>query len=260
MLAADGRIVWLRDIVAVTMENKVPVRLSGIMVDITETKKMEAELSKKMLSQQKLTTEITILAQEKERNELGLELHDNINQLLSVVKLYLGIAKNEETYNREIIEKCFNHLEEAMTEIRTLSHSLVTPTLGDDGLRDALQDLVDSVPQTNHIRITLRVDEQYDSLEVDKNKELMIYRIVQEQLSNIIKYAKASDVSIVLKPQQESLYLSVSDNGVGFDMQQTAGKGIGLKNINNRVEYYAGEMKITAAPGKGCTLEVFIPH
>lgn len=260
MLAADGRIVWLRDIVAVTMENKVPVRLSGIMVDITETKKMEAELSKKMLSQQKLTTEITILAQEKERNELGLELHDNINQLLSVVKLYLGIAKNEETYNREIIEKCFNHLEEAMTEIRTLSHSLVTPTLGNDGLRDALQDLVDSVPQTNHIRIALCVDEQYDSLEVDKNKELMIYRIVQEQLSNIIKYAKASDVSIVLIPQQESLYLSVSDNGVGFDMQQTAGKGIGLKNINNRVEYYAGEMKITAAPGKGCTLEVFIPH
>ncbi len=260
MIAADGRIVWLKDIVAVIMENGQPVRLSGIMVDITDTKKMEAELSKKMLSQQKLTTEITILAQEKERNELGLELHDNINQLLSVVKLYLGIAKKEETYNLEIIEKSYLHLEEAMTEIRNLSHSLVTPTLGEDGLKDALKDLVNSVPQVNNIRIDLSVDEKYDSLQVEKSKELMIYRIVQEQLSNIIKYAKASDVSILLKPQPKLLYLSVSDNGVGFDSEQTASKGIGLKNINTRVGYYAGEMKVISAPGKGCTLEVFIPN
>lgn len=260
MIAADGRIVWLKDIVAVIMENGRPVRLSGIMVDITDTKKMEAELAQKMLSQQKLTTEITILAQEKERNELGLELHDNINQLLSVVKLYLGIAKKEETYNLEIIEKSYHHLEEAMTEIRNLSHSLVTPTLGEDGLKDALQDLVDSVPQANNIRIDLSVDEKYDSLQVEKSKELMIYRIVQEQLSNIIKYAKASDVNISLKQETESLYLSVSDNGVGFDAEQTASKGIGLKNINSRVGYYAGDMKIISAPGKGCTLEVFIPN
>ena len=260
MIAADGRIVWLKDIVAVTVENGQPMRLSGIMVDITDTKKMEAELSQKMLSQQKLTTEITILAQEKERNELGLELHDNINQLLSVVKLYLGIARKEETYNPEIIEKSYHHLEEAMTEIRNLSHSLVTPTLGEDGLKDALQDLVDSVPQANNIRIDLSVDEKYDSLQVEKTKELMIYRIVQEQLSNIIKYAKASDVNISLKQETESLYLSVSDNGVGFDAEQTASKGIGLKNINTRVGYYAGDMKIISAPGKGCTLEVFIPN
>ena len=147
-----------------------------------------------------------------------------------------------------------------MTEIRNLSHSLVTPTLGEDGLKDALQDLVDSVPQANNIRIDLSVDEKYDSLQVEKSKELMIYRIVQEQLSNIIKYAKASDVNISLKQETESLYLSVSDNGVGFDTEQTAGKGIGLKNINTRVGYYAGDMKIISSPGKGCTLEVFIPN
>lgn len=260
MIAADGRIVWLKDIVAVIMENGQPVRLSGIMVDITDTKKMEAELAQKMLSQQKLTTEITILAQEKERNELGLELHDNINQLLSVVKLYLGIAKTEETYNKEIIEKSYRHLEEAITDIRNLSHSLVTPTLGENGLKDALKDLVDSVPQANNISIQLVIHEDYDALEVDKNKELMIYRIVQEQLSNIIKYAKASEVTISLKPQHESLQLSVSDNGVGFDTAQPNGKGIGLKNINTRVGYYAGDMKVISSPGNGCTLEVFIPN
>lgn len=259
MIAADGRIVWLKDIVAVIVENDRPVRLSGIMVDITETKKMEAVLAQKVVSQQKLTTEITMLAQEKERNELGLELHDNINQLLSVVKLYLGIAKSEETYNKEIIEKSYYHLEEAITDIRNLSHSLVTPTLGEDGLKDALKDLVDSVPQENNIHIHLLIHEDYDALEVDKNKELMIYRIVQEQLSNIIKYAKASEVTISLKPQQQSLQLFVADNGVGFDTTKSSGKGIGLKNINTRVGYYSGEMKVISSPGNGCSLEVNIP-
>ena len=247
----------MRDIVAVVMEDGKPARLSGIMVDITEQKKMEEELHNKQLSQQKLITEITILAQEKERNELGLELHDNINQLLSVVKLYLGIAKKEETYNPEIIEKSYHHLEEAMTEIRNLSHSLVTPTLGEDGLKDALQDLVDSVPQANNIRIDLSVDEKYDSLQVEKSKELMIYRIVQEQLSNIIKYAKASDVNISLKQETESLYLSVSDNGVGFDVKRISTfTGIGFRNIERRAKSVNGELKIKSEIGKGSCLRI----
>jgi two-component system sensor histidine kinase UhpB len=260
MIAADGRILWLRDVVAVIMENKVPVRLSGIMVDITETKKMEAELSNKMIAQQKLITETTILAQEKERNELGLELHDNINQLLSVVKLYLGIAKTEETYNKEIIEKSFQHLEEAITDIRNLSHSLVTPTLGKDGLKEALKDLASSVPHHKNIRLQVLVDDSYTNLTVDKNKELMIYRIVQAQITNILKYAKASEVTIALKSQHNSLNLTVADNGVGFDTELSTGKGIGLKNINSRVDYYSGQMRVLSAPGKGCTLEVFIPN
>lgn len=260
MIAADGRILWLRDVVAVIMENNVPVRLSGIMVDITETKKMEAELSNKMIAQQKLITETTILAQEKERNELGLELHDNINQLLSVVKLYLGIAKTEETYNKDIIEKSFLHLEEAITDIRSLSHSLVTPTLGKDGLKEALKDLANSVPNNKNIRVQVLVDDHYNNLTVDKNKELMIYRIVQAQITNILKYAQASEVTISLRSQHNSLNLTVADNGVGFDTELQTGKGIGLKNIHSRVDYYSGQMRVLSAPGKGCTLEVYIPN
>lgn len=259
MIAADGHILWLRDIVAVSVENGKPAKLSGIMVDITEQKKMENELKEKELSQQKLITEITILAQEKERNELGLELHDNINQLLSVVKLYLGVAKTEKTFNEEIIERSYLHLEEAMQDIRKLSHSLVAPSLGHDGLKEALEDLVESVQQPDQLSVKLFIDEDYDALEIDKNKELMLYRIVQEQLNNIIKYAKATEVSIRLKHQDEQLILFISDNGVGFDVHEQ-NNGIGLKNINSRVNFYSGKMHLASAPGEGCTLEVSIPN
>jgi two-component system sensor histidine kinase UhpB len=259
MIAADGRVLWLRDIVAVIMEDGKPVRLSGIMVDITEQRLLEKYLQEKELSQQKLITEITILAQEKERNELGRELHDNINQLLSVVKLYLGVAKTEKTFNEEIIERSYLHLEEAMQDIRKLSHTLVAPSLGHDGLKEALEDLTESVQEPNKLMVKLLVDEDYDALQVDKNKELMLYRIVQEQLNNILKYAKATEVTIRLQQQDGNLILFIRDNGVGFDIHQQS-NGIGLKNINSRVNFYSGKMELASAPGKGCTLEVSIPN
>jgi two-component system, NarL family, sensor histidine kinase UhpB len=258
MIAADGRILWLRDFVSVLMENRKPVKLSGIMVDITEQKKMEQELSEKERSKQKLITEITILAQEKERNELGLELHDNINQLLSVVKLYLGRAKTEKALSEEMIDKSYLHLEEAIRDIRKLSHSLVAPSLGHDGLKEALEDLTRSVQDLNKIDIRLLLDEDFELALQDKKKELMLYRIVQEQLTNIVKYANATEVVICLELQENNLTLMINDNGVGFDTQLQS-NGIGLKNINSRVHFYAGKMSLTSAPGEGCTLEISVP-
>lgn len=259
MIAADGKILWLRDIVAVIMEDQKPVRLSGIMVDITEQKKMEEELRNKELSEQKLITEITIQAQEKERNELGLELHDNINQLLSVTKLYLGVVKSEKTYNEEMIDKSYVHLEEAIQDIRKLSHSLVTPSLGHDGLSKALKELTNSVQKLNKIDIRLSIDKDFELLLQDKNKELVFYRIVQEQLNNIVKYAQASEVVIRLQLKGDQLYLIIHDNGIGFNVHKQS-NGIGLKNINSRVNFYSGKMNLISAPGEGCTLEVSIPN
>jgi signal transduction histidine kinase len=86
----------------------------------------------------------------------------------------------------------------------------------------------------------------------------MLYRIAQEQVNNIVKYAKASEATITLKTGPRNIMLSIADNGVGFDPSQKA-KGIGLKNISSRVEFYSGKLNIRTAPGKGCTLEVSIP-
>ena len=93
---------------------------------------------------------------------------------------------------------------------------------------------------------------------IDKSKELMLYRIVQEQLNNIIKYAHAKEAVIIIKTINDTLYLCISDNGIGFDATQK-NNGICLKNMRSRVEFYSGSMNIISARGKGCTIEICIP-
>ena len=221
-------------------------------------RRQQQELAAQQIKQQKLKTEITLQTQEKERNELGRELHDNINQILATAKMFLGIAKTKDTVPKHLVEQSFEYVDDAIEEIRKLSHTLVAPSLGEIGLKQALQQLVEDTRLFNELEVELSVDETFNKNGIDKNKELMLYRVVQEQLNNVLKYAHAKRIEIRLTAGGGNLVLSVSDNGVGFDTTQK-GKGIGLRNISNRVEFYSGKMNIHSAPGHGCTLEVQVP-
>ncbi|HMK27904.1 MAG TPA: PAS domain S-box protein [Chitinophagaceae bacterium] len=257
-LCADGAYKYVFDRGYILYdENKKPYRMFGAMTDLTEKKRLERELAEQQMKQQKLITETIIQTQEKERNELGRELHDNINQILATVKMYLGLAKAKENVTVDLVGQSFEYVTEAMEEIRKLSHSLVAPSL-DISLKEALEELAGNANLFNDLQVQLVFDEKYNEKDIDKNKELMFYRIVQEQMNNIIKYAKAGKVVITLKTDDDVLVLSVADDGVGFDVTQKS-KGIGLKNISSRVEFYSGNMNIISSPGQGCTLEVFVP-
>lgn len=257
-LCADGtyKFVYDRGFILYDEHGK-PYRMIGAMTDVTEKKRLEKELAKQQIKQQKIITEITIQAQEKERNELGRELHDNINQILATVKMYLGLAKSGVDIPEDLVGKSYEYVNAAMEEIRKLSHSLVAPSLGDMGLYEALKELTDGINIGNNIQVQL-IYEINDNNFLDNKTELMLYRIVQEQLNNIIKYSRARNAVIGFKKDGSSLYLTISDNGVGFDTSQVV-KGIGLKNILSRVEFYSGNMNIISAPGQGCTLEIVFP-
>lgn len=224
---------------------------------VTELAKLEKELIEQKLNKQKLITETTIQAQESEREELSKELHDNINQILATVKMFLDIAKNDDNMRLDLVQRSHEHVTHAVEEIRKLSKSLAAPTLEDVGLFEALQELVDEVNLTKKLKLILDF-ENYRKSKISPRLELMLYRIVQEQVNNIIKYAKAGEASVALRIHEEKVFLTIADNGVGFDTSKKA-KGIGLKNISSRVEFYSGDLKIISAPGKGCTLEISIP-
>lgn len=238
--------------------NKKPYRMIGAITDLTEKRKLEKELADQQLEQQKLITEVTIQAQEKERNELGRELHDNINQILATIKMYIGMAKEKEIVPKDLINQSYLYVSEAMEEIRKLSHSLVAPSLGDIGLNEALEELVQEINISNNLQVELICNTRTEK-DIDDKMELMLYRIAQEQMNNILKYSQAKKAVINLQRDENNVFLIISDDGLGFDTSQTA-KGIGLRNIHSRAEFYSGTMSVISAPGKGCTLEITIPY
>lgn len=256
--ASDGtyKYVFSRGYILSDKDGK-PYRIIGASTDITEKRNLEIELATQQLNHQKLITEMTIQAQEKERNELAKELHDNINQVLSTVKVFMGMALDDEQMRESLVRRSYENVSYAIEEIRKLSKSLVAPSLGDIGLFEALEDLTEEINLTKDLKVQLQYDVHQEK-NMSTNLELMLYRIVQEQMNNIIKYAKASKVTIVLKTDSQGVFLSIADNGVGFNPSQKA-KGIGLTNISSRVAFYSGTLAIISAPGKGCVLEINIP-
>jgi PAS domain S-box-containing protein len=229
-----------------------------LAIDITEKLRAQAALATQAEIQRKLITQTSIQVQEKEREDIGKELHDNINQILAATKMYLDIAIHESADEEVtgILFKGHQNLNMAMEEIRQLSQSLVAPSLGGVPLDRALSGLIDGLPHTASFQLSLDATGYKGDVE-DQGIKLTCYRIVQVQLSNIVKHAKAKNVTIRLK-KTSNLELTIADDGIGF----TPGKktsGIGLRNIRNRVDFYNGNVDVVSQPGKGCTLTVTIP-
>jgi PAS domain S-box-containing protein len=226
--------------------------------DISEQRRLSQELIKQEIQKQKLLTQATIDGQEKERLEIGKELHDNISQHLSTTRLYIEVAKEKATGEvLEMITHAHKNLTDIINEIRLLSQSLVPPTLGDLGLVESVQDLCGTLIRTHAFKIEFH-HRYFNEDGLEDNMKLMLFRIIQEQVNNIIRHAQASHIIIRLQADAEQIILSVEDNGKGFDLHQNK-KGLGLTNMMNRASLFNGKALIDTNPGKGCRLIVTIP-
>lgn len=233
-------------------------RLPNAVQNALDRRRTEEELVRQRDRQQKLIMETSIQVQEREREEIGKELHDNINQILAAAKLYLEIAiKDDDDSRLEAMEKSQRNLSLAMEEIRKLSQSLVAPSVGGLGLDQALRKLLENFPVSESLHVDLDTSGYTEDIRNDDIK-LTCYRIAQVQLNNIIKHARASKASILLDRAGDRLVLTIRDDGVGFNTSRKT-TGIGLRNIRNRVGFYNGVVLIDSEPGRGCTLTVSIP-
>jgi signal transduction histidine kinase len=192
-------------------------------------------------------------AQERERKKIGEELHDNINQLLGVVKLYIEHAQVNPAAQDEMLKKSSEYLKQVINEIRGLSKSLVSPTLNDLGLIESIKELTESILKIRNMEIEIHKDNFSEEVLTDIQK-LMVYRITQEQLNNILKHSRAEHVDIGIAHSGDQVHLTIEDDGVGFDPKETW-TGLGLKNIRHRLELFNGRMKVISSPDQGCKLE-----
>ncbi|GAB2811777.1 sensor histidine kinase [Ferruginibacter profundus] len=226
----------------------------SLATNITEKVHLEKMLETEKLAKQKEITAAVISAQEEERQELGSELHDNINQVLAGSLLYLGLAKKDLKDEHAYLTEAELLVSSAIDEIRKLSHSLIPPSLTQSEFLEALSNIIQATEKSSGIMICLQAGGFDESMASDKMK-LNIYRIIQEQFTNILKHAQAEKIMVHLTREDEKTILSVKDDGKGFDTAKKSG-GVGLMNIRTRASLFNGEVTIISSPGKGCELRV----
>lgn len=257
-LVADGSYKYILDKALAVYENEKLVKVIGAMQDITERKQLESRLLNDQVQKQKMINKATIEAQEKERNRISAELHDNVNQLLMSAKLHIGVGQMRPENQDEMLSKASQYVLMAVEEIRNLSKTLNSHILHVVGLKKCITEIANNMKLAAELEVTVDVIDDLENL-LNNEQQLMIYRIVQEQSNNILKYAEASEVFISIRTFDQKIELLISDNGKGFNKKEQKAKGIGFINIFNRVDAHNGKVTITSSPGNGCLLEVLFP-
>jgi PAS domain S-box-containing protein len=234
------------------------IRMIGVIHDLSKMHKLEGQLEQEVRRNERGLVNAVEVAKEMERSDIGRELHDNVNQLLGASMLYLNMAqadiKNGDIYLRHSTEYTLTAIE----AIRKLSKGLITDTIDDFGLSETIEGLVRDTMESNHAKIHfLSIT---DSLEdfMDNKFKLNIFRILQEQIRNIIKHAAASEIDISIVKSGSQIIVTITDNGVGFDCSKKPA-GIGMTNIISRAKTYNGNASFISKPGKGCKLLVSFP-
>ncbi|PTQ99714.1 histidine kinase [Mucilaginibacter yixingensis] len=216
----------------------------------------EQEQLRAAYSQEMLTTRLEV--QEQTLNHISQELHDNIGQVLSFIKLNLGTTGSlEEKVKQKKIDESRDLLSQVIADLRSLAKSLSFQQIVEHGLLKAINTEVDRVNKSGLLTIDIQASGEPYSL--GEQRELVLFRIFQEGLNNTLKYAHARKLSIRLMYAPELFNLTIADDGVGFSTDTTKNQhGSGLKNMESRAALIGATFELNSVPGNGSTISVEI--
>lgn len=234
-----------------------PAGLTIYFTDITNLKELEQELLEQQQKEQLNITAAIIEAEEKERNAIGEELHDNVNQILTGIFLQLSRLRSNPQEAAGIVETSMEYLKKAIDENRKISRELITPEFLKVTLVEQLENLLDYMFGSTGCKINIHTG-SFNEPVLNEKQKLIAYRVLQEQCTNITRYAKATTVTVSLATHESVFKMSIADDGAGMDTTVTS-TGIGLRNIKSRLSLLNGTMHTTTSPGKGFILEVSFP-
>ena len=195
-----------------------------------------------------------INGQEKERLNISIELHDNVTQILAGCRMFLNMAQKEGVNAAKYLKDTDDLLLSAISEIRKLSHALAPPDYNGSSFEESLKRLLDNLQSTSGIA----VHKNWDTVALNGLSEklkLNLFRIIQEQINNILKHAKAKNVKLKIAQTKTAISLIITDDGIGFDTTKQY-LGIGLSNIKTRAAIFSGTVTVNSSPLGGCELKV----
>jgi two-component system, NarL family, sensor kinase len=220
---------------------------------IAEHKILQLEEEKKLMA-----AKLIVEGQEEERKRIATELHDGLGVLLSATKMQFSVIRDKSPENKELIEKATRMLEQASGDVRKISHNMMPGLLTKLGFYEAIQDLFEHVDDTHELKAVCTISGNTER--IAENKEIMLYRIVQEMVNNTLKHAHARNIELQVMVKQGMMELLYLDDGKGFDIRQDPGsESIGLKSIRSRVDFLNGKVEIFTEPGKGVKYTLQIP-
>ena len=241
------------------------IGLKGIIIDISEVKKKdmmfrESERKLRLLSSHLLTV------QERERRRISMELHDEVGQSLTVLKLQIRSIRNKlnntQTDLKEDCAEVLKYVDQTIENVRRFSRDFGSSILEDMGLCAALRWLAEDFEKHSNINVSLDID-QIDNL-FTRESQIIIYRIFQEAITNIDKHANANHLSIIIIKKKKNVFFQIVDNGKGFDKKQIENRssdalGLGLTAMDERTRMLGGTLKIFSRKQRGTRISLIVP-
>jgi signal transduction histidine kinase len=240
------------------------ILLSGLLIHSQYRKnklRQEARLQSQLRTQQEAAARAVIEAEENERQRIARDLHDGVGQMMSAAKMNLSAFESNFHFENEeqklTFEKIIQLVDESCREVRTVSHVMMPNALQKNNLGNAIREFADKLNDPGlkiHI-YTSGLDERMDS-----NIETVLYRVIQECVTNAARHAGATSLDISLVKENGEITGTIEDNGKGFDPTGVAATdGMGLKNITSRIEYLKGTVDVDSVPGKGTVIAFHVP-
>ncbi|MDZ4758398.1 MAG: sensor histidine kinase [Bacteroidota bacterium] len=225
--------------------------------------RIKAKQQTEKIHQKELQSKAIIEAEERERVRIAKDLHDGVGQLLAAARMQVSglsaIFDSEDISQKTNYDNALSLLDESAKEVRAVSHSMIPNALIRKGLSAAVREFVDRL-----VSDKLKVDLELVGLDkrLDSNTETVLYRVLQEIISNVVRHSGANYISIQFIKHDTEVVMMVEDNGKGFDLQKVLANeksGIGLRNIQSRVDYLNGSLEFDTIIGRGTTVTVQVP-
>lgn len=256
---ADGESIWI-NLRARPRISEGQVLWDGVILNITQHKQAEESiyLSRQLLRE--LAGEMEVL-REHERKHIAREVHDELGQILTALRMDVSLLRMrfgaENPGLSEAVKNATDLVDHAIAAVRSVASDL-RPAALDMGITDAIDWLLKEFNKRTGIRYQL--DNQAGDIELEEKRSMAVFRIVQESLTNISRYAQATRVDISLLPAGDDLCIRVQDDGCGFDVAAAATKKtFGLLGMKERAITLGGSLNVDSAPGKGTSVLLTIP-
>lgn len=244
-------------------KTSIPVLISASFLKAENDATGGILLTAKDISIQKKTQNIVLKAiietEEKERVRFAQDIHDSIGQQLSAIKFYIGTSADavEDPRQKSILLKANAALVDVQADMRNICFNIMPKSLEFFGLIKAVEELCSKNELLSRINISISEDPGFPRMSLQH--EFALFRIIQEFINNALKHSQANKLWIEFKHKKKMAFVTLRDNGIGFNMATSQAHGMGLSNVRSRIKPYHGEVEIISEPGKGTRYEISVP-